>query len=262
MKSKYLPSTILAVFGAALISGTAWAQSSGTVNDAFQTARQAVNADVQNKVVSLYGIGTPGAIQKWYIIFYDPSVPSHGRAVLVENNQITKTYPANGGTTYYLGSAELRSLADHERGARVERRARLCGQAYDCLRYGACAAEANGREQSRFAGGLSCLDAGKSKGYVYVNALDDTVASYSGPKSSGKSGSGYVLLDPPTTRRPAGLGERCEAIPSSASAATSRNSSPASARWTSKYLVSRQDNKKPPILRSAVLFLCRVEINY
>src|SRR5476649_84398 len=104
MKSKYLRSSILAVLGAALISGTAWAQNSGTVNDAFQTARQAVKPEVQNKVVSLYGIGTPGAIQKWYIIFYDPSVPSHGRAVLVENNQITKTYPANGGTTY---SADL-----------------------------------------------------------------------------------------------------------------------------------------------------------
>ena len=42
--------------------------------------------------------------EQWYIIFYDPSVPSHGRAVLVENNQITKTYPANGGGMTYSES--------------------------------------------------------------------------------------------------------------------------------------------------------------
>src|SRR5208282_4453590 len=90
----------LAAVGAVLISGMAWAQNSGTVNDAFQTARQAVKPEVQTKVVSLYGIGTPSAIAKWYIIFYDPTVASHGRAVLVENHQITKTYDANGGMTY------------------------------------------------------------------------------------------------------------------------------------------------------------------
>src|SRR5271156_7093037 len=100
MKSKRVLSSILAALGAVLISGTAWAQNSGSVNDAFQTARQAVKPEVQTKVVSLYGLGTPSAIQKWYIIFYDPTVASHGRAVLVENNKITKTYAANGGVTY------------------------------------------------------------------------------------------------------------------------------------------------------------------
>ena len=35
---------------------------------------------------------------------------------------------------------------------------------------------------------VELLNSGKSKGYVYVNALDDTVAYYAGP-SSGKSSS-------------------------------------------------------------------------
>src|SRR5450755_2124868 len=98
MKSFSFLSSVLAVAGALLISGTARAES--TVADAFQTARQAVSPAVQTKVVSVYGIGTPSTIAKWYIIFYDPSVASHGRAVLVENSQITKTYAANGGTIY------------------------------------------------------------------------------------------------------------------------------------------------------------------
>src|SRR5271170_634445 len=107
MKTKRLLSsglTGLALSIALLVSGTAWAQESGSVNQAFQTARQAMSPEIQTKVVSVYGLGSPTLIQKWYIIFYDPSVPSHGRAVLVENNQITKTYPANGGAIY---SADL-----------------------------------------------------------------------------------------------------------------------------------------------------------
>ncbi len=111
MKTNF--SWAIGILGALLVSGTAWAQTSGTVNDAFQTARQAVSSGSQNKVVSVYGIGTPSAIQKWYIIFYDPTVPSHGRAVLVENNQVTKSYPANGGITY-SGRAGFRSLAHQQ----------------------------------------------------------------------------------------------------------------------------------------------------
>jgi hypothetical protein len=91
----------LAALCAALLTSTAWAQNTGSITQAFQTAAKAVSPDLEKKVVSVYGVGsTPMTIQKWYIIFYDPTVPSHGRAVLVENNSVTKTYPANGGTTY------------------------------------------------------------------------------------------------------------------------------------------------------------------
>jgi hypothetical protein len=37
---------------------------------------------------------------------------------------------------------------------------------------------------------VELLDSGKSKGYVYVNALDDTVAYYAGPSSEKRSSSG------------------------------------------------------------------------
>ena len=115
-------SLFAALLAAALISGPASAQTSGTVADAFQVAKQAVNASVQDKVVSLYGIGTPSAIQKWYIIFYDPTVASHGRAVLVQGGQIIKTYEANGGTTYQQ-TLSFDSHADHQRrGPRSPRR--------------------------------------------------------------------------------------------------------------------------------------------
>jgi hypothetical protein len=195
MKSKYLLSSVLAVFGAALISGTACAQSSGTVNDAFQTARQAVKPEVQDKVVSLYGIGTPGAIQKWYIIFYDPSVPSHGRAVLVENNQITKTYPANGGTTYSgaLSFDPSRITSEGPALSAAQGYAAKHTIAYDTVH--ALLKESSANKTFRWR--IELLNAGKSKGYVYVNALDDTVASYSGPKSSG-GGSGSSDSDDKT----------------------------------------------------------------
>jgi hypothetical protein len=186
MKSNYFLSSILAALGAVLISGMAWAQNSGaasgTVNDAFQTARQAVKPDVQTKVVSLYGIGTPSAIQKWYIIFYDPTV------VLVENNQITKTYEANGGMTYSAALSFDPSRITSEGPAlnAAEDYAAKHDIAYNSVRLLL-------RQTSLtrpFRWRVELLAGGKSEGFVYVNALDDTVAYYAGPSSDKKTSSG------------------------------------------------------------------------
>jgi hypothetical protein len=187
MKSKY---SLLAGLAALLISGMAWAQntgSTGTVNDAFQVARQAVGADLQNKVVSVYGIGTPNAIQKWYIIFYDPSVPSHGRAVLVENDQITKSYPANGGTTYSAALSFDPSRISSEGPAlsAAQGYAAKHDIAYDSVH--ALLRQTSASKPFRWR--IELLDTDKSKGYVYVNALDDTVAAYSSPSSAKGSSS-------------------------------------------------------------------------
>jgi len=67
---------------------------------AVQVAQQSVDASVRDRVVSLYGVGTTTTINRWWVIFYDPSVASHGRAVRVENGQVTKTYEAAGGVVY------------------------------------------------------------------------------------------------------------------------------------------------------------------
>ena len=179
MKSKLLTSSILAVLGALLVSGMALAQASGTVNDAFQIARQAVKPELQSKVVSVYGIGSPSVIDKWYIIFYDPSVATHGRAVLVENGQISKTYPANGGKTY---SAALtfdpsRITSEGPALSAAQGYAAKHNLAYDSVR--ALLKETSATKPFRWR--IELLDAGKSKGFVNVNALDDTVASYSPP---------------------------------------------------------------------------------
>ena len=193
-----LPLLTLAALGAVLISGTAWAQASnavdtgpitsGTVNDAFQAARQAVKPEVQTKVVSLYGIGTSTAIGKWYIIFYDPTVASHGRAVLVENNKITKTYPANGGMTY---SAALtfdpsRITSEGPALSAAQGYAAKHHIAYDSV----TALLKQNSENKPFRWKIGLVDNGKKRGYVFVNALDDTVASYAEPSSGKKSSSG------------------------------------------------------------------------
>jgi hypothetical protein len=173
----------LAAFCAALlISGTTWAQNAGTVTEAFQTARQAMNPEIQTKVVSLYGVGTSAAIQKWYIIFYDSSVPTHGRAVLVENNQIVKTYAANGGTTY---SANLtfdpsRITSEGPVLSAAQAYAAKHNIAYDSVH----ALLKQTSVDKPFRWRVELIQSGQSRGFVYVNALDDSVASYS-PSSTG-----------------------------------------------------------------------------
>jgi len=172
---------------ALLLSGTAWAQSSGSVNQAFQTARTAIKPEIQTKVVSVYGIGTPTAIQKWYIIFYDPSVPSHGRAVLVENNQITKTYPANGGATYSstLTFDPSRITSEGPALSAAQGYAAKHNIAYDSVTVLLKQTAVN--KPFRWKVGL--VEGGKKEGYVMVNAIDDTVADFVPPSasSSGKS---------------------------------------------------------------------------
>jgi len=191
MKTTYLRSLSLAALAALLISGTAWAEantgtgSSGTVSDAFQVARQAVGPQVQDKVVSVYGIGSPAAIDKWYIIFYDPSVPSHGRAVLVEHDQITKTYPANGGTTYSASLSFDPSRITSE-GPALDAAQGYAAKhhiAYDSVK--ALLRQTSSSKPFRWR--IELLDVGASKGFVYVNALDDTVAAYSSPSSKNSS---------------------------------------------------------------------------
>jgi len=186
MRLNQFPSWALAIVAVMLISQNAQAQSSGTVNDAFQTARQVVKPELQDKVVSVYGIGTPSTIEKWYIIFYDPTVPSHGRAVLVQNNQITKTYPANGGVVY---SANLtfdpsRITSEGPALSAAQGYAAKKSIAYDSVH----ALLKQTAVNKPFRWRVELLQSGTSRGYVYVNALDDSVALYEGP-SSGKSSS-------------------------------------------------------------------------
>jgi hypothetical protein len=177
--------SILAVYGAVLLAGTAWAQSSGTVGDAFQVARQAVSPDMQTKVVSVYGIGTPSTIDKWYIIFYDPSVSTHGRAVLVENHQISKSYPANGGAPY---SATLtfdpsRITSEGPALSAAQGYAARHHISYDCVH----ALLKQSEKNKPFRWKVELLNGSHSRGFVYVNALDDSVASYSSPTSGNAS---------------------------------------------------------------------------
>jgi hypothetical protein len=71
-----------------------------SAKQAVDIARSAVDPSLQDRIVSVYGVGTPQAITRWWVIFYDPSVPSHGRAVRVENGQVVKAYEAKGGVIY------------------------------------------------------------------------------------------------------------------------------------------------------------------
>jgi hypothetical protein len=200
MKPNTLFPSLLAALGVVLLSGSAWAQSSGTVNDAFQVAKLQVAPGVQDKVVSLYGIGTPAGISKWYIIFYDQTVPTHGRAVLVENDQVTKTYPANGGKTY------SEALSFDPSRITSEGPALFAAQGYagkHHLTYDSVTALLNQTGANHpFRWKIGLLDSGQSKGFVYVNALDDSVAAYSGPASSGKATTGS---SPSTTTTAPGL---------------------------------------------------------
>ena len=161
------------------------------MNQAFQTARKAVSPEKQKRVVSVYGQGSPTTIQKWYIIFYDPTVLSRGRAVLVENNQISKTYAANGGVTY---SSDLtfdpsRITSEGPALSAAQGYAAQHNLAYDSV----TVLFKQTSVKKPFLWRVGLIQEGKKEGYVLVNAQDDTVVAFAPPttgKSSDSSSSG------------------------------------------------------------------------
>jgi hypothetical protein len=185
MRRSLLFAATLAGLGAMPLMGATPAP--GTVGDAFQIARQAVKPELQAKVVSVYGTGTAAAIDKWYIIFFDPAVPSHGRAVLVENGKVTKTYAANGGVTY---SKDLTFDPSH---ISSERPALTAARTYAAKRqisYDAVHALLKETALNKpFRWRVELLHEGHSRGFVYVNALDDEVAAYEKPSAQASTSS-------------------------------------------------------------------------
>ncbi len=157
-------------------------RAESSVNQAFQVARSAVSPGLQDRVVSIYGTGAPDSITKWYIIFYDPSIPSHGRAVLVANNQIVKTYAANGGVVYRADLTFDPARMTPE-GPALEAAQHYAAQhqiAYDGVR----ALLKQNALNRPFRWRIELMNSNQSRGFVYINALDSTVASYS-PSGAG-----------------------------------------------------------------------------
>ncbi len=152
------------------------ARAESSVNQAFQVATGAVSPGIQTHVVSIYGTGSPDSIEKWYIIFYDPSIPSHGRAVLVSNGQIVKTYAANGGVVYRedLSFDPSRMTPEGPALAAAQGYAAKHNISYDSVR--ALLKQSSTTRPFRWR--IELMSANTSRGYVYVNALDSSVAGY------------------------------------------------------------------------------------
>ena len=125
--------------------------------------------------------------------FLRPAVPTHGRAVLVQGGQIIKSYDANGGKTYLatLTFDPSRITSEGPALSAAQGYAAKHGITYDSVT--ALLHQTGVNKPFRWK--IELLDTGKSKGFVYVNALDDTVAAYSSPAASKGAAS-----DSPKTR--------------------------------------------------------------
>jgi hypothetical protein len=187
--------TILVLLGIiflALSSMTAWAQSTtvtttttgaigSSAADAVKVATDGVDPSLRNRVVSVYGVGTPSAIQTWWVIFYDPAITSRGRAVRVENGQITRTYEAKGGVVYDDTLTFSPSQVSNEGPALAAAQSYAADHAlaYDHVRVLLRVTTAN----QAFRWRVELLNGSANKGFVFVNETDGAFAMYSPPGS-------------------------------------------------------------------------------
>ncbi|HEX4141673.1 MAG TPA: hypothetical protein VHY09_15095 [Candidatus Methylacidiphilales bacterium] len=152
---------------------------SSSATQAVDLAQQSVDPTLRDRVVSVYGVGTPTTINRWWVIFYDPSVPSHGRAVKVENGTVAKTYEAQGGVVY---QQEL--TFDHARvtgeGAALETAQNYAAQqgiTYDGVR----ALLRRNSTEGPLRWRVQLLHGDRNKGFVFTNASNGSFAMYSPP---------------------------------------------------------------------------------
>jgi len=180
--------------GQAQTPGPAAATTANSANTAVIIAKDGVDSSLRDRIVSVYGEGTPAAIQTWWIIFYDPSVPSHGRAVKVDNGQITRAYEAKGGVVYADTLTFARSQVTGEGQALgvAQNYAAQHALAYDHVR----ALLRITTKNQAFRWRVQLLDGSVSKGFVFVNASDGTFAMYAPPGSVPTgTGAGGVVGD-------------------------------------------------------------------
>ena len=190
MKLFYVSLALTAFLLLPAISLRAAPPTGTTAEQAVNAAGHGVDPALQSKVVSVYGTGTPTGVETWWIIYYDPSVDSHGRAVKVANGQVVRTYPAQGGVvyadslTFAPGSVSGigRALSTAEDYA--AQHAIAYNQVRVLLRVTAPG------EPMRWR--IQLMDDGHNRGFVFVDAASGTFASYmhSGPHHGAASTGG------------------------------------------------------------------------
>ena len=161
-----------------------------TAQQAVGVAGSGVDPSLASKVVSVYGTGSPAGIDTWWIIYYDPSVDSHGRAVKVANGQVVRTYPAQGGVVY---ADALTFAPSGVRGigkalSTAEDYAAQHSIAYNQVR--ALLRVTAPGEPLRWR--IQLMDDGRNRGFVFVDAASGAFASYmhSGPHHASSSTGG------------------------------------------------------------------------
>jgi hypothetical protein len=160
-----------------------------SASNAVNIAKDGVDQSLRDRIVSVYGVGTPAAIQTWWVIFYDPSVASHGRVVKVDNGQITRAYEAKGGVVYSnsLTFAPAQLVGEGPALAAAQNYAAQHALAYDSVR---ALLRMPTKDQS-FQWRIQLLNGSASQGFVFVNSADGTFAMYAPPGSlPAKSGTG------------------------------------------------------------------------
>jgi hypothetical protein len=159
-----------------------------TAQQALTVAQSGVDPILRTHIVSVYGTGSPAGIDTWWIIFYDPAVASHGRAVCVQNGQIARTYEAKGGVVYgdtlTFDPSQVHGIGKALTGAQDY--ASEHSIAFDQVR--ALLRLTTHDEALRWR--VQLLNDGKNKGFVFVDAATGTFVTYKSAGSHHASGGG------------------------------------------------------------------------
>jgi hypothetical protein len=142
----------------------------------YKLAKSIVAPSYQDKVLSVYGKGTPDKIEKWYVTFEDASSPTGARVVVIRDNHIDKFTPTTqkleGKHPFFDPDKVIVSVKTALKTARQyadEHHIR-----YDATRV---LLERKTEEQAP-AWEVELRDDGDSRGFIITHSLDGTFVRY------------------------------------------------------------------------------------
>jgi hypothetical protein len=159
--------------------------------DAYDKAKSTVNNDYQTHVLSIYGKGSPDKITTWYFTFYDPTSPSKGKLVVIQNDRIDRAHPSEARITYddALSFDPTKNKIDSAKAiATAKDYAEKNQIPYDSVNI------LLRRSDSGSAPGwrVELVNQGTSRGYVYITTENGTLAKFEPPRPPERTETGFA----------------------------------------------------------------------
>ncbi|PTY03593.1 hypothetical protein DB346_06910 [Verrucomicrobia bacterium LW23] len=146
--------------------------------DSHEAARVVIAPPYRNDVLTVMGYGDTRTVNRWMFVYYDPSTPSHGRAVVMTGTRVDRVQPVDSRNQYPRDMAfSPENVVQREPSTILRSAAQIArrkGVYYDNTRL----LLRRSTDGDSLIWRVELLQARKTMGYVYVSPRTASVVRY------------------------------------------------------------------------------------